>query len=112
MTNYRKYRGKCKELSETLVKYDHTLRLVRGYYYCPIWNVTEQHWWCETELGTIIDPSAAQYPSNGMGKYEEFDGIIECSECHTKFAETDSEAKFEGRYGFCSTSCLLRFVGL
>jgi hypothetical protein len=33
-SDYMKYRGKCKEMSEALVKENPKLRLVRGHYYC------------------------------------------------------------------------------
>lgn len=45
MSDYLKFRGKCKELSEAACAEDPSLALVRGHYYCPIWNVTEPHWW-------------------------------------------------------------------
>ena len=35
-------RGKCKEYSEQLVTERPDLRLVRGHYWCPIWNSNEQ----------------------------------------------------------------------
>jgi len=109
--NYRKYRGKCKELAELEVESNPNLRLVRGFYHCPWWG-KQQHWWCVKPDGTIVDPTSKQFPSNGIGEYEEFDGTVECDECGSKFAEENVEAKFEGRYAFCSTSCLMRFVGL
>lgn len=34
-SDYAKYRGKCKEMSEEAVAQDPSLRLVRGYYHCP-----------------------------------------------------------------------------
>ena len=37
-SDYLKYRGKCKEMSEALVANNPALRLVRGHYWCPIWN--------------------------------------------------------------------------
>lgn len=35
-TDYMKYRGKCKEMSEQACLLDSSLTLVRGYYYCPV----------------------------------------------------------------------------
>jgi len=108
-SDYLKYRGKCKELSEAEIAKDPTLRLVRGTYWCPMWG-NQDHWWCEKPDGTIVDPSARQFPSKGMGEYREFNGICVCAQCEKEVKEED--ATFESRYAFCSTSCKMRFVGL
>lgn len=108
--NYLKFRGKCKELSEELCANNPNLTLVRGYYFCPIWNSEEQHWWCKDKTGKIIDPSKDQFPSRGLGFYREFDGTLECSNCGKSMLE--SEAMFDSNYAFCSTACNMRFVGL
>lgn len=107
--NYRKYRGKCKEVSEALVAADPTLTLVRGYYHDPIWG-KQPHWWCKKPDGTIVDETKLQFPSAGNGYYEEFDGWFECSECGKKIRE--EEGNIEGNYIFCSTLCHGRFVGV
>ena len=110
-SNYLKYRGKCKELSESLVARDQTLRIVRGHYFCPIWNRDEPHWWCERDDGTIVDPTRLQFPSAGCGIYKEFDGTVECAECGKTMLESEV-SRTEGNYCFCSTRCAMRFVGL
>lgn len=110
ISDYMKFRGKCKELSEAACKQDPSLTLTRGYYFCPLWNRDEQHWWCVRPDGTIFDPSKDQFPSRGGGIYTEFDGNVECAECGKIVAEKD--AKFESRYAFCSTKCIMTFVGL
>jgi hypothetical protein len=109
-SNYMKYRGKCRELSEEAVKIDPSLRLVRGYYFCPLWGVEEQHWWCERPDQTIYDPSALQFPSQGRGAYREFDGTLECSECGKTI--TEETAHFDSRYAFCSYECHGKFIGV
>ena len=109
-SDYSKFRGKCKEFCENLIKENPSYTLTRGYYYCPIWNTKEQHWWCKDEKGNIIDPTKDQFPSKGIGEYEEFDGIVECSECGKEMKE--EEASYYSNYVFCSTSCTMRFVGL
>lgn len=111
MDYYRKYRGKCKEFCDKLISKNPELRLVRGYYLCWFWG-KQEHWWCEDKDGNIIDPTKDQFPSKGMGDYEEFDGNIECAECGKIFQENTPGARFEGRYGFCSTKCNMMFVGL
>ena len=103
-------RGKCKELSEEAVKKDPSLRLVRGFYYCPIWNKEEQHWWTEKMDGTIYDPTASQYPSNGHGTYRKYDGTMICEQCGTIIEEKD--IIWQGRFATCSRNCALRLVGL
>lgn len=108
--DYLQYRGKCKQYSEELCAEDPSLRLVRGYYHCPMWG-KQEHWWCETLDGTIVDPTVQQFPTNGIGAvYEEFDGMCECAECGKHIPE--EEASFDSRYAFCSTQCNMRFVGL
>ena len=109
-SDYQQYRGKCKEMSEAAVLADPTLRLVRGHYFCPIWNREEPHWWCVKSDGTIVDPTARQFPSKGLGIYTEFDGRIACSECGKEVAE--DEALIEGSYAFCSSKCYGFFVGV
>lgn len=108
--DYSKYRGKCKELSEAAVLADPTLTLVRGHYFCPLWCSQEPHWWCVRTDGTIHDPSVLQFPSNGSGIYEEFDGVVSCSNCGAE--GTEHTMSFDGNYAFCSGECHARFVGL
>lgn len=110
MTDYQLFRGRCKELAEAACRSDSTLTLVRGHYYCPIWNSAEQHWWCERPDGTIVDPTARQFPSAGLGVYTPFSGLIPCSNCGKEVRE--DEADIEGRYAFCSYQCHGNFVGL
>lgn len=110
LSDYQKYRGKCKILAEAACANDPELRLVRGFYHCPIWG-KEQHWWCEYPDGRVVDPSVRQYPTKGVGAtYEEFDGWCECDECGKRIRE--EEARFDSRYVFCSSKCNMRFVGL
>jgi hypothetical protein len=106
-TDYLKYRGRCREMSEALVKADPTLTLVRGHYVCPMWG-RQQHWWCKRPNGEIVDPTVGQFPTRGVAaEYVEFDGRVDCG-------EEGHEGKFriDGRYAFCSTECNMRFVGL
>lgn len=108
-SDYERFRGRCKELSEALIRDDPTLKLVRGYYYCPIWG-KQAHWWCKRPDGTIVDPTKAQFPSNGIGEYEEFDGWVECSNCGRRIRE--EEGDYESNYVFCSYNCHGQFVGV
>jgi hypothetical protein len=108
-TNYSKYRGKCKEKAVELAAVKPSLRVVKGHYHCPIWG-NQQHWWCEDENGVVVDPTAKQFPSGGIGEYVEFDGYAECSQCGTR--KREEEMRFEGSYAFCSGKCFGVFVGV
>lgn len=107
---YQEFRGKCKELSEAAVAADPSLTLVRGHYFCPIWNSSEAHWWTVRADGTVYDPTAAQFPSKGHGIYTPFDGSVECAECGKEMKE--AEADFAGNYPVCSYECYGRLVGV
>lgn len=108
-TDYQRFRGKCKEMSEAAVAADPTLTLVRGHYICPIWG-EQAHWWCVRPDGTVLDPTALQFPSKGIGEYIPFDGFLECAECGKRIKESDAD--IEGNYAFCSYACHGRFVGV
>ena len=111
MTDYEKYRGKCKEFAERAIKENPELRLVRGHYYCTSWG-KEAHWWTVKPNGEIFDPTKDQFPSRGMGYYEEYDGTADCSECGERTSEATGIIGGNGRYIFCSNDCYGRFVGV
>ena len=108
--NYLTYRGRCKEFCEELIENDPTLTLVRGHYWCPIWNTMEPHWWCINSNGDIIDPTKLQFPSVGYGEYIPFDGYVTCAECGKEVPE--EEADIQGNYCFCSYTCYGKCVGM
>ena len=107
LSDYAKYRGKCKEMSEAACAADPTLTRVRGHYHCPVWGA-QPHWWTVRPDGTVHDPSAAQFPSGGIGEYVPFDGTVECGSVMREEEVTVAE----GRYAFCSSRCFGRFVGM
>ena len=109
MSDYVKYRGKCKEYVDKALEEDPTLKAVRGHYYCPMWG-KQAHWWCVKQDGTIYDPTVDQFPNPHVGEYIPFDGIMSCDECGKIIKE--EEADIDGNYAFCSLSCHMRFVGL
>jgi len=63
-------RGKCQERSTAMARAFPELRVVAGYYYDAHWG-PQQHWWCVAPDGTVVDPTAAQFPTAGRGGYEE-----------------------------------------
>lgn len=108
--DYRRYRGKCKETCDRILKYLPKLTLVRGHYYCVPWGTVEPHWWLTWPDGRILDPTKLQFPCAGTGHYEPFDGIVSCSNCGKEMPE--EEASFESNYCFCSSRCYGAFVGV
>ncbi len=100
-------RGKCKEMSQALCEKDKDLRLAKGWYHCWSWG-KQEHWWCVSSSGDIVDPTVNQFPAPHVGEYEEFNGTVECSECGK---ETDSFT-MQGNYPVCSDACAMRLVGL
>ena len=64
--------GRCREVCEVMLRVRPELSLVRGHYHCPIWGRRE-HWWLKAEDSSIVDPTASQFPSGGLGEYEEWD---------------------------------------
>lgn len=109
-TDYEKYRGKCKEMSEDLIKERPELTLVRGHYHSLNGGYVDQHWWTKDKEGNIVDPTKKQFPCKGMGDYVEFNGIISCEECGKEVKE--EEASFAGRFPVCSSKCHSELIGL
>ena len=109
VSNYTKYRGKCKEFVDAAIINDPTLKAVRGYYYDWQWG-EQQHWWCVRPDGSIYDPTALQFPSAGKGDYIEFDGYFNCEGCGVRIKE--EAATTYGRHVYCGGECLMRDVGL
>ena len=109
VSDYVKYRGKCKSMCLEAIAHDPSLRLVRGYYHDAFWG-KQPHWWIVLVDGTIFDPSKDQFPDKS-GEYEEFDGFCECSECGKRIREEEASIDGNGNYAFCSNLCHGRFIG-
>lgn len=108
-SDYGKFRGRCKELSQEAITADPTLRLVRGWYHCPLWG-KQAHWWCVRPDGTVVDPTVSQFPTRGSGaEYEEFDGTFECEYCGKSVVEVDGY-RVEHHF-YCSYECYGHDVG-
>jgi len=110
VSDYLEFRGKCKEMSEAACKADPSLTLVRGHYYCPMWNTTEAHWWCVKPDGAIFDPTANQFPSKGLGIYMPLPSHVPCEECGKDIPVDDVIGA--GSYAVCSGKCYGRLVGV
>lgn len=92
--------GKCAEITLQKQKQHPELKRIRGHYDCPIWG-KRKHWWLIDIDGKIIDPTKAQFPSKGIGKYIPWiEGSPEptgkCLEC--------GDYTFNSQH-FCSSEC-------
>lgn len=94
--------GRCHELSTKAVEENPNLTLVRGWYHCPIWGQRE-HWWTKDKNGIIFDPTKEQFPSKGIGEYEEFNGHFSCEYCGKSVKEEDVYAV--DHHVYCSYAC-------
>lgn len=63
--------GMCAEVTERMAAVFPELRRVRGHYQCTAWG-ERQHWWLVGQDGVIVDPTAGQFPSRGVGNYVEW----------------------------------------
>ena len=92
--------GKCDEATTRMVASFSELRRTRGMYHCPMWG-ERTHWWCVATDGTIVDPTAGQFPSMGMGEYQE---ITDDADCPTGVC-LDCGAHVYKDATFCSPEC-------
>lgn len=60
--------GKCAEVTLAMQAVFPELVRVRGQYHCLIWGERD-HWWLTDPEGNIVDPTASQFPSGGLGEY-------------------------------------------
>jgi hypothetical protein len=107
-------RGKCKEYAERAVRDNPNLELVRGFYYPIYTRGGEAHWWTRDKITKkIYDPTASQFPCNGLGFYEEFDGYLNCDECGKEMHESEVDRRYvQGNHACCSYECFGRYVGV
>ena len=106
MSNYLKYRGRCKELCEEALLNDPSLTIIRGYYHDALWG-KQQHWWTVRQDGSIYDPSKLQFPDQN-GEYEQFSGLCNCEHCGKEI--TEEEGTIYGNYIFCGGQCVYNHV--
>lgn len=97
--------GTCADVTAEMAIVFPDLKRVRGHYYCPIWGERD-HWWLVAGDGQIVDPTAAQFPSGGLGVYVEWeDGAAEptgmCPQCGGPVYDGGT---------CCSESCHMAYV--
>jgi hypothetical protein len=94
--------GTCREVTAAMGAAFPELKRARGYYLGAGMERRWPHWWLVTADGTIVDPTAAQWPDHGRGFYAERDESEpeptgKCSNC--------GEYCYEGRSPCCSEAC-------
>lgn len=97
--------GKCAAVTLAMLVAFPELKRVRGHYYRYAWG-ERSHWWLVAPDGSIVDPTADQFPPKGRGEYvpwvdgdpeptgicancsgKVFDGGTVCSAaCHSEYA--------------------------
>lgn len=97
--------GNCSSATRKMVAAFPELKRCRGHYYCYAWGPRE-HWWCETAEGEVVDPTAKQFPSLGLGHYEPLDESLpqptgKCPNC--------GEYCYDGK-SLCSEECEVSYL--
>lgn len=107
----------CDDTTHRMMKAFPELKRVRGFVTYPGHQVNPlhfltspfasdgiQHWWCVAPDGTIVDPTAGQFPSSELS-YEEYDETEhgtcpegKCMDCGELFYDSATSP-------FCSESC-------
>ena len=103
--------GECDHYTRVMQEAFPELRRARGFYYCFIWG-ERQHWWLVDPNGSIVDPTAAQFPSRGTCAYRELSDeeverevpIGKCANC--------GEPTYRHGYSsdFCSENCGISYI--
>lgn len=103
--NVTKTYGQCAEVTQQMADAFPELTRVRGHYYCIVWG-ERAHWWLVDSDGTIVDPTADQFPTKGTGHYEPW---VEGSAEPTGMCPNCGEYCYDGDY-LCSKDCEVAYV--
>lgn len=107
-----KARNQCQSACNKMVQAFPELKLVRGWI---DFKLGTQHWWCELEDGTIVDPTEAQFTGRELHYIKFEEGVdAEClgkcmncgSECWDKDPETLEPLQYVNA-NCCSPECEL-----
>lgn len=98
-------RNQCAKYTEQMDKAFPELTRVRGHYYCAFQG-ERQHWWLIDEEGEVVDPTASQFPSKGIGFYDIWD---ETQEEPTGKCPNCGDYCYKGRH-VCSDSCEVSYI--
>jgi len=97
--------GTCRETTEAMQIAFPELKRVRGHYYC--WVGGERpHWWLYDENGDVVDPTASQFGSKGLGHYEEWD---ETQPEPTGMCPNCGDHCYDGRF-CCTPACDAAYI--
>lgn len=94
-------RGKCDDATTLMCQEFPELRRAAGFAHVT-WG-REQHWWCVTSEGDIIDPTVSQYPGH-MVDYEELDLEKDQERIPTGVCMDCGDDTYGGKT-FCSDRC-------
>jgi len=97
--------GRCREWTHSMAACFPELTLVRGHYWDSTWG-DRAHWWLVAPDGSIVDPTAEQFPSKGTGDYQPLDESLPeptgmCPNCGGLAYNHDT---------FCSDACGAAYV--
>lgn len=97
-------RGKCDRATKEMVEAFPELRRAAGFAHVS-WG-RDQHWWCVAPDGSVVDPTASQFGTRGVLRYEELDlkdpatrGRVPTGRC------MDCGDDVYNRDTFCSPEC-------
>ena len=102
-------RGKCKSAVEEMIMDFPELRIAKGMVWCPYPYEEQQHWWCVTTDGIVVDPTVSQFPAVlSYEEHKEGDPIIvgKCLNCGDDIWEPNRDTG-EPAYSssICNASC-------
>jgi hypothetical protein len=98
----------CSSATWDMMRTFPELRRVRGHYYCTIWGPRE-HWWLIATDGSVVDPTAEQFPSRGTGEYVELDYFRDTSLDPTGKCPNCGGTCYGGA-DFCDDDCANDFI--
>lgn len=101
--NVPKAYGKCAEVTLAMQAAFPDLVRVRGHYHDIAWG-KRAHWWLK-DGDEIVDPTASQFPGEGLDEYEEWDESTpepnaRCLNCGTNFHSPTAGMAYS-----CSPAC-------
>ena len=104
--------GQCAKWCERMRDVFAELELRAGYYMDVAWG-PRQHWWLQAPDGSIVDPTASQFPTKGKGVYEALAEderpIGKCMDCGSDTFRTSYDSQF------CTEKCeqaTRRYMGI
>lgn len=95
-------RGKCDAATRAMVAEFPELRRACGFAHTT-WGA-DQHWWCVTPDGRVVDPTVSQFP---MVTYEEIDPVADRDLIPTGVCMDCGDSVF-AHATFCSEPCEAR----